>query len=67
MKKLKWTKNKEGYIAFINSDRYFYFIPDNATYWCSSDPNGNGQIGDRDFDFRLREAKREANFHYQNL
>ena len=64
MKNLKWKKNKRGYIAELGD--VWYFIPNNASFWCSDLPNGNGQLHEDSFEERLKQGKAEAERHYES-
>jgi len=60
---LTWHKTERGYFGTPKRGQDWYFIAENATYWCSHDPQGNGQLSHRNFEDRLREGKRQCEEH----
>lgn len=63
---LKWHKTQRGLVGVPKENKSkWYFISKNATYWCSSDINGNGQLTGRRYEDRLEMGKKLAEEHYR--
>ena len=69
----KWHKIERGtkrgaYICYplYPNLSIWYFIPENASYWCSFDMEGNGQLSDRHWEDRIICGKRECKIHFEN-
>ena len=67
--RFKWRKIKNGgytcYPLYPNLN-IWYFIAENASYWCSFDIEGNGQLNDKTWNGRMSIGKKECKEHFKN-